>query len=58
MDQMDLKILQMLQENSRASLKEIANVTYLSSPAISNRISKLEKEGYIGKYMTVVDLKN
>lgn len=57
MDQMDLKILQILQENSRASLKEIASETYLSSPAISNRISKLEKEGFIDKYMTHVNLK-
>lgn len=57
MDQMDLKILQILQENSRASLKEIAGETYLSSPAISNRITKLEKEGYIEKYLTQVNLK-
>lgn len=57
MDQMDLKILQILQENSRASLKEVASETFLSSPAISNRISKLEKEGYIDKYMTFVNLK-
>ncbi|MCC5889442.1 MAG: Lrp/AsnC family transcriptional regulator [Alkalibacterium sp.] len=57
MDQMDLKILQILQENSRVSLKEIASETFLSSPAISNRISKLEKEGFIEHYTMRVNLK-
>ena len=38
MDEIDKKILQMLQENARYSLKKIAESTFLSSPAVSSRI--------------------
>ena len=47
MDEIDKKILQMLQENARYSLKKIAENTFLSSPAVSSRIGKLEREGII-----------
>lgn len=57
MDQMDKKIVQLLQENGRASLKEIAAETYLSSPAVSARINRLEKEGILGRYIADPDLK-
>lgn len=57
MDKMDKKIIQMLQENGRASLKEIAAETYLSSPAVSARINRLEKEGILGRYIAISDLK-
>lgn len=57
MDQMDKKIVQILQENGRASLKEIAAETYLSSPAVSARINRLEKEGILGRYIASPDLK-
>lgn len=57
MDQMDRKIVQILQDNGRASLKEIAAETYLSSPAVSARINRLEKEGILGRYIAAPDLK-
>jgi Lrp/AsnC family leucine-responsive transcriptional regulator len=57
MDQMDKKIVQLLQENGRASLKEIAAETYLSSPAVSARINRLEKDGILGRYIATPDLK-
>lgn len=57
MDQMDKKIVQILQKNGRASLKEIAAETYLSSPAVSARINRLEKEGILGRYFAAPDLK-
>ena len=40
----DREILQILQHNARASLKMIAEKTFLSSPAVSARIEKLEKD--------------
>ena len=50
MDDIDRKILTLLQKNARISLKTIAEQTYLSSPAVSARIEKLEKEGVIAGY--------
>ena len=47
MDDTDKKILQLLQENARISLKTIAEKTFLSSPAVSARIEKLERDGVI-----------
>lgn len=55
MDEIDKKILQMLQENARYSLKKIAENTFLSSPAVSSRIGKLEREGIITGYHAAVD---
>ena len=45
MDHIDREILQILQQNARTSLKTIAEKTFLSSPAVSARIEKLEKDG-------------
>ena len=50
MDDIDRKILKILQENARTSLKTIAEKTFLSSPAVSARIEKLEKDGIISGY--------
>lgn len=38
------------------SLKTIAEKTFLSSPAVSARIDKLEKDGIIAGYHALVDL--
>ena len=55
MDEIDKKILQMLQENARYSLEKIAENTYLSSPAVSSRIGRLEREDIITGYHAAVD---
>ena len=47
MDRIDRKIIDILQTNARAPLKEIADRVFLSSPAVSARIAKLEKDGVI-----------
>ncbi len=47
LDHIDRKILSMLQENARVSLKDIAQKVYLSSPAVSARIDALIESGYI-----------
>ena len=55
MDHIDREILQILQHNARASLKMIAEKTFLSSPAVSARIEKLEKDGIITSYQAQID---
>ena len=47
LDFIDQQIISLLQENARMSLKDIASRIYLSSPAVSARMEKLEREGYI-----------
>lgn len=56
MDHIDRKILYLLQENARIPIKEIASAVYLSSPAVSARIEKLEKEGVIKRYEATLDM--
>lgn len=55
MDNIDRKILELLQENARISLKAIAENTFLSSPAVSARIEKLERDGVITGYHIQID---
>lgn len=54
-DNIDRKILRQLQANARTPLKEIAAEVFLSSPAVSARISNLEHLGYIRGYHAEVD---
>ena len=55
MDDIDRKILKLLQENARTSLKTIAEKTFLSSPAVSSRIERMEREGITLGYEAQVD---
>lgn len=55
MDKIDVKLIQLLQDNARYSLKQLAEQVFLSSPAVSTRIERLEKEGYIRSYQAEVD---
>ncbi|MEE1228573.1 MAG: Lrp/AsnC family transcriptional regulator [Lachnospiraceae bacterium] len=55
MDNIDKKLIALLQENARYSLKYLASQVFLSSPAVSARIEKLEKAGAITGYHASVD---
>ena len=55
MDKVDLKLVKLLQENSRYSLKHLAEKVYLSTPTVSSRILKLEEEGVITGYTAQID---
>lgn len=55
LDNIDKKIISMLQENARVSLKEIAEQVYLSSPAVSVRIDNLVESGYIQGFHAVIN---
>lgn len=55
MDRIDKKILKLLQENARYPLKHLAQKVFLSSPAVSTRIERMEKAGIITGYHASVD---
>lgn len=57
LDQIDLKILVILQNNCRRHLADIAKEVDLSSPAVMERVKKLEASGVIGSYQAVLDAK-
>ena len=50
MDKIDKKLVTLLQENARMPLKSLAEQVFLSSPAVSARIERLEEEGIIQGY--------
>lgn len=47
MDQTDKKLLELLQQNGRLSLKQLGDCIGISSPAVSTRLNKLEAAGYL-----------
>ncbi|MDK9700296.1 MAG: Lrp/AsnC family transcriptional regulator [bacterium] len=55
MDAIDLKIIEILQQNGRATQSEIAPLVGLSQPAVADRIRKLEERGIIVGYAAIVD---
>lgn len=55
MDHIDRQIVRILQKNARTPLKVIAEKAYLSSPAVSARIERLEKAGIITGYTARVN---
>lgn len=57
-DEIDLKILDMLQENSRIKRNEIAEKIGLSIPSVTDRLNKLEEHGVIEKYLTKLNHKS
>lgn len=56
MDKIDRKIINSLQKNARASLKDLSKECFISSPAIAARINKLEKAGIINGYHSTIDM--
>lgn len=55
LDKVDLQILRTLQENSRLTTKELATRVSLSSTPAFERLKRLEANGYIKKYIAVLD---
>lgn len=50
MDEMDRQILTLLRENARMTIKEIATRVSLTSPAVSERVRRMEQGGIIDGY--------
>ncbi|PIN80070.1 hypothetical protein COV13_04070, partial [Candidatus Woesearchaeota archaeon CG10_big_fil_rev_8_21_14_0_10_32_9] len=56
LDLKDRKILSILEENSRESHSTIAKAIGLSKDSVKYRIKRLEKQGIIGCYRTIINL--
>lgn len=56
-DAHDHKILALLQENARLSFTEIGRRVHLSSPAVAERIKRLEEAGVIAGYAARINLR-
>ena len=56
-DTIDLEILKQLQENSNINIKELASKLYLTVTPVYERIKRLERDGYIMKYVALLDKK-
>lgn len=57
MDSLDIKILKLLQQNSRITASEISNRINLSIPAVGERLKKLDSSGIIEKYTVILSAK-
>lgn len=55
MDDLDYKILNILQRNGRITVKQIAEECFISSPSVSVRLQNLENQGYIQNYQAMVN---
>ena len=56
MDEIDEKLLHLLQMNARASLKTLAQEVRMSSPAVSARLERLERDGVILGYTAEINV--
>lgn len=57
MDSVDIKIIKILQQNSRITASEISSRINLSIPAVSDRLKKLDLSGIIEKYTVILNSK-
>lgn len=55
MDEIDLKIIKELDKNARITAKELAEIVFLSAPAVKSRIERLEELGIIEGYHAQID---
>ena len=55
LDKTDLIILNLLQQNARVTVKEIAEKVHLSTTPVHERIKRLENTGVIKQYAALVD---
>lgn len=55
LDKFDVNLLIQLQNNARISVREISHKIHLSASAVSARIRRLESEGYILQYVTILN---
>lgn len=57
LDETDKAILRILQKDAKQTAKEIAGMLHLTASPIYERIRKLENQGYISKYVAILDKK-
>ncbi|MBU5676413.1 Lrp/AsnC family transcriptional regulator [Alkaliphilus sp. MSJ-5] len=54
MDEIDKKIVELLQDNSRISITDIGKLINLSRPSVSERITRLVEKGILAKFTASV----
>jgi Lrp/AsnC family leucine-responsive transcriptional regulator len=54
-DSKDLEILKWLQQNARMTIKEISDKVHLSTTPVHERIRRMEQNGVIKQYATIVN---
>ncbi len=57
LDKTDRSILNLLQHNARLTIQEIGQKINLSKTPVHERIKRLEREGVIAQYVTILDRK-
>lgn len=57
LDDIDLGILRILQRDSKKTTKDIAKLLNLTASPVYERIRRLEKKGYIKKYVALINKK-
>ena len=57
LDELDRQLLELLQTNAKRTIKEMAEQLHLSTTPVFERIKRLEKEGYIDRYVAVLNRK-
>ena len=55
LDEIDLQILKTLQKNAKLTTKELAEAVHLTPTPVFERQKRLERQGYIRKYVAVLD---
>lgn len=55
LDSIDIKLLKLLQGNSRLTTKELASEVGLSISPVYERVKRLENEGYIDRYVALLN---
>ena len=55
LDETDLQILKTLQKNAKLTTKELADAVHLTPTPVFERQKRLERKGYIKKYVAVLD---
>lgn len=55
LDNTDIRIMRELQANARLSYKELGALVNLSSTPVFERVKRLERDGYIKRYVCVLD---
>ncbi|MFT3749871.1 MAG: Lrp/AsnC family transcriptional regulator [Agriterribacter sp.] len=55
LDDKDMAILRLLQQNARATVREISDAVHLSTTPVHERIKRMEEAGVIKQYATLLD---
>lgn len=55
LDETDKAILRTLQQNARLTTKELALKVHLSTTPVYERVKRLERQGFIKQYVTILD---